>query len=315
VQHPILAVLLPEPQNPYDTNAVRVLIEGSLVGYLSRDDAEAYLPGLLRNIAFCATGQIGLNGTIFGGGPRRDGIGFLGVFLDHNPADFGIAPHYTTGGTLRTGLSEALATDLDDETYDLSWLKRLADEDGSAIAQVRALLGDERDPIDRHYMLCELEHRLYLSRATDPSALDAFDGACRLHDVEMITIRPALFEKFGVVPVIEMYRQAAIRWQKEKDWESVRVWAERGLAIYGDDAARPEAVEDLHKRIAYAALKIDQPPKVRGTKRTHVHQGAVSSEPRFETLVCQMCGARFEREVTRGRKPSSCPACRGGRPG
>jgi hypothetical protein len=32
---------------------------------------------------------------------------FLGVFLDHDPVDFGVAAHYTTGGNLRTGLSEA----------------------------------------------------------------------------------------------------------------------------------------------------------------------------------------------------------------
>jgi hypothetical protein len=32
----------------------------------------------------------------------------------------------------------------------------------------------------------------------------------------MSSIRPALIERFGVVPVVEMYRQAAIRCQKAR---------------------------------------------------------------------------------------------------
>jgi hypothetical protein len=45
--------------------------------------------------------------------------------------------------------------------------------------------------------------------------------------------------------VIDMYRQCAVRWQKAHDWERSRNWAERGITIYGDDAARPEVVDDL----------------------------------------------------------------------
>ena len=37
-----VAALVPEPQNPYDKQAVAVLIEGRLVGHLSREDARAY---------------------------------------------------------------------------------------------------------------------------------------------------------------------------------------------------------------------------------------------------------------------------------
>lgn len=79
------------------------------------------------------------------------------------------------------------------------------------------------------------------------------------HDEEMVTIRPALLDKFGVMPVIDMFRQAAVRCQKARDWQAVRDWAQRGTSVYGDDAARPEVVEDLHKRVAYAARKIEAP--------------------------------------------------------
>src|SRR4051794_32779100 len=40
------AVLLPEPDNRYDENAIRVIVESHLVGYLAREDAAVYQPGL-----------------------------------------------------------------------------------------------------------------------------------------------------------------------------------------------------------------------------------------------------------------------------
>ena len=41
------AVLVAETDNPYDANAVSVWIQGLRVGYLSREDARRYRPGLL----------------------------------------------------------------------------------------------------------------------------------------------------------------------------------------------------------------------------------------------------------------------------
>jgi hypothetical protein len=132
--------------------------------------------------------------------------------------------------------------------------------------QLQSLLETEREPIDRHYMLCELEHRLYRSRAISPSALDQFDSVCRQHDAEMKVIRPALLDKFGVIPVIEMYRQAVIRCHKAKLWRAARESAELGIAIYGDEPARPEVVDDLHKRVAYATAKLESPQNPRPRK-------------------------------------------------
>jgi hypothetical protein len=43
------------------------------------------------------------------------------VFLDHDPADFGLPLHQVVHvGELRTGLAEAISTDLDDDICDLS---------------------------------------------------------------------------------------------------------------------------------------------------------------------------------------------------
>jgi hypothetical protein len=311
VRYETEAVLEPEPDNPYDPNAIKVLIGGAVVGYLSREDAAAFRPGLLGLIEASPTGRVALEASIVGGGPRTEGIGFLGVFLDHNPADFGVVregPLSTR--SLRTGFSEAVATDLADDSYDLSWYEELSENHVTAIEQLRSSLSTEHDPIDRHYMLCELERRLYKCRGAFGSALEQFDDVCRQHDQEMDTIRPALLDKFGVVPVIDTYRQAAVRWQKEKNWQAVRDWAQRGISVYGEHAARPEAVEDLQKRLGYAVAKINaagQPKQRKPRGATVMTRSPAGSE--VEVLVCASCGTTFER--TRGRKPRLCPACRG----
>lgn len=41
-----IATLLPEPKNPYDRNAVRVMLPVGIVGYLSREDAVAHRPAI-----------------------------------------------------------------------------------------------------------------------------------------------------------------------------------------------------------------------------------------------------------------------------
>jgi hypothetical protein len=313
VRYETEAVLEPEPDNPYDPNAIKVLVDGNLIGYLSRDDAATYLPGLLRLMEESPTGRVALEAQIVGGGPRRDGIGYLGVFLDHDPADFGLAVQRAANRrSLRTGFSDAMATDLDDDKYDLSWYAELSENDVTAIKQLRSKLEAECDPIDRHYMLCELEKRLYKSRDAFASVLDEFDAVCRQHNAEMDTIRPALVDKFGVVPVIEMYRQTAVRCQKAKDWQAMREWVQRGISVYGEQAARAEAVEDLHKRLGYATAKIEAANRPKSRKpRAATVTTARATGGEVETLVCASCGTTFERVRTRGRKPRTCPDCRG----
>ena len=48
VRHDCLAVLVPEPTNEYDPNAVYIEIAGKMVGYLSRDDAVEYKAAVQR---------------------------------------------------------------------------------------------------------------------------------------------------------------------------------------------------------------------------------------------------------------------------
>lgn len=89
-------------------------------------------------------------------------------------------------------LTEALLTDEADDSYDLSWMGRLPSDNVAAIKRLRALLTEDPDPIDRHFMYCELEERLYKSRDVFSSALDDYDRACVSHDLEMDGMREAL---------------------------------------------------------------------------------------------------------------------------
>jgi len=77
----VTAALVPEPTNPYDSNAVMVQVNGTRVGYLSRDDAVAYQP-VLRQVA--ERGGVAMaEGRIVGGWDRGGGDeGSFGIWLD-----------------------------------------------------------------------------------------------------------------------------------------------------------------------------------------------------------------------------------------
>lgn len=202
-----------------------------------------------------------------------------------------------------TGLTDAMVTDDDDDAYDLSWVADLPEDPIRAISMLRQLLEHERDPIDRHFVFHHLEEALYRSRDAFASALDEYDECCRQHDAEMETIRTAFMGKWGQIPWLHTYKQMAIRHQKTHHLEDALWWAERGLAIYGENAARADAVEDLRKRAESYRAKLAQakprPPRPRQPE-----------EPEMEALTCANCGREFQRVRTRGRKPTLCPECR-----
>jgi hypothetical protein len=87
----IAAVLVPEPDNQHDPNAIAVHIDGQIIGHLPRAIARQYLPGV-RHLMTTRGGYAALRGVIVGGGYWADGPGLLGVWLEHDPADFGIRP-------------------------------------------------------------------------------------------------------------------------------------------------------------------------------------------------------------------------------
>jgi hypothetical protein len=245
----ICAVLVAEDDNPYDPDAVAVWIDGLKTGHLSRENARQFRPGLL-SLQESHGMPIALPGVITGGGMRADGPGMLGVFLRHDPQDFGFRRHPVAppGGQIRTGLSDALITDAADDSYDLAWMNGLPGDDIRAIPYLRGLLSREQEVLGRHFMYTQLEAILYRCRSAFSSALAEYDEACRLHDAEMDAIRQACLSKWGSVPHLETYRQMAIRQQKAHDYRQALWWAERGIALYGGDCARPDTAEDLRGR-------------------------------------------------------------------
>lgn len=77
---PVVATLVPEPENKYDRNAVRVDVEGRTVGYLPREIAGDFQPVLRR---LHAAGKVGsCHARIMGGGRRN-----YGIHLHLAPAD------------------------------------------------------------------------------------------------------------------------------------------------------------------------------------------------------------------------------------
>ncbi|HUB42361.1 MAG TPA: hypothetical protein VMA72_26210 [Streptosporangiaceae bacterium] len=261
VRMDIYAMLLAEEGNPYDANAVWVWIDGMQVGHLQRDDARSLRPGLIALQGQHGT-PIALQGVIVGGGVRQDGPGRLGVFLNYDHEDFGQpdasytfddAPY--VDARLRRALGDEVARSKDCP-YSLTWMHGLETDDMHAIRELRKALTVEIDPIGRHFTYAELEAALYRCRDVFASALDEYDQACRRHDAEMDSIRPACMAVWGKVPLAELYKQMAIRQQKAHDFAQALWWAERGLAVYGEDAARPEAVEDLRKRAAGYRAKL-----------------------------------------------------------
>jgi hypothetical protein len=82
----VLAALVPEPNNPYDKNAISIQIGGRTVGYLDRERAITYQPVARRLLDLEAVGLC--IGHIRGGWRRRGGgEGHFGVSIHLAPPD------------------------------------------------------------------------------------------------------------------------------------------------------------------------------------------------------------------------------------
>jgi hypothetical protein len=82
VGHECTALLVLEPENPHDPNAVRIEVEGHLVGHLSRADALAYRATL--QAAAAAGRAVACPAWIAGRGTGGETVN-LGIFL-HLPS-------------------------------------------------------------------------------------------------------------------------------------------------------------------------------------------------------------------------------------
>lgn len=89
VRVPVIALLVPEIDNPYDPDAVAVWINGLKTGHLSGEDARLYRAGILA-IQQAEHGPVAVPGVIAGGGLDGARMRALGVFLNVDRAKFGL---------------------------------------------------------------------------------------------------------------------------------------------------------------------------------------------------------------------------------
>jgi HIRAN domain len=87
----VVAELWPEPDNPYDSAAVAVRVQGHKVGHLSREDARVYRT--LIDEALSAHGVASCHGQIRGGWDRGGGdAGNFGVWLRFSDRSWTLSP-------------------------------------------------------------------------------------------------------------------------------------------------------------------------------------------------------------------------------
>lgn len=80
-EHFATAVLVPEPQNPYDKNAVMVLLSNLQVGYLDRQAAKSYMAHL--RVKGLPSARLSVPAVVRGGWLDEDGkVRMYGVCLD-----------------------------------------------------------------------------------------------------------------------------------------------------------------------------------------------------------------------------------------
>ncbi len=172
--------------------------------------------------------------------------------LEHSAFSRDFSRFRATGGRARTaadirkGLDKVLLR-LEKLRYD--WPFAMPDEIEERIPALRVYLTEISDPLARHDIFTQLEKDLYRLRDRRPGALDEYDDVTDQHHNELVSVmRDALLARDGSVPVIDTYRQASIRQQKARNWREALRWAERGLAVYADQARDPAAVDDLRTR-------------------------------------------------------------------
>jgi hypothetical protein len=116
-----------------------------------------------------------------------------------------------------------------------TWMDDLPDDEVRAITKLRQLLQREPNPLSTGTS-CTATWRPCCIGPAMPSRRPW--GSMTRHDSEMDTIRQAFMAKWGQVPWLETYRQMAIRQQKARNFEQALWRAERGMAIYGNNAVR-----------------------------------------------------------------------------
>lgn len=163
-------------------------------------------------------------------------------------------PMVSSAAKLQRGLDRVIAR-IDELRY--SWPFALPEDSDERIELLHELLDEVSDPVDRHEVFTLLERDLYAARDRREGALDEYDAVADRHHRDLAErARAAIIARDGALPVLTTYRQASIRRQKVGDWQGALEWAERGLAMYGGEAADARAVDDLQTRVDRARKRL-----------------------------------------------------------
>jgi hypothetical protein len=264
VRKEAIGYLVPEPNNEYDPNAIGVWIQGLQVGFIAKELAREIIDDLHILIDANPGSYIGLRGVVAGGGERDDGPGMLGVFLEFPADKFGLGvKKYSTRDsgnfTMSTGQTDAFVTDAQDDSYDLSWMNELSGDPTKRIVGLKEVLEKNLEPISRHFAFSQLEEIYYEYKEIFPDALKQYDELADKHHAELeTTIRVAMINKWGKLPNLVVHKKSAIRHAKYKEFDKALAWAEKGLAVYGNDAFKEEWTLDLQKRVVTLKARIEK---------------------------------------------------------
>jgi hypothetical protein len=213
-----VALLVPEPTNRYDPNAVQVMIDGTVVGYLSRANAEVLQPRILEMVRRTRR-AVACRARVVGGWDRgRGDRGHFGVRLYLDPADFG----------------------LDAEELDGWW-----EEPGVYTGRERGTGGREAASgpglvEGRHFTGYVDEVRRLRREGRDEEA----EGLL-LRLVDAVEAEAAA-EGWGVAPWY--YEQLAIIYRKRKDFDAeVRILERFAHQRHAPGASSPKLLERLEK--------------------------------------------------------------------
>lgn len=215
----ITALLIPEPDNPHDGNAVAVWIEGGQVGHLSRHDAQILQAKIIdinqtRQRAVACRGLI-LGGWDGGGGDR----GHFGVKIFIDPADF----------------------DVDADDLDGRWHTRPGS--GSHTGATRSARRDPAGPgmVDGIHYTDHVERVKGLRRIGQEEEAEAL-----LLQLVEATEAEAAGEGLGVAPWY--YEQLAIIYKKRKDFDAeVRILERYAEQTHAPGVKPPKLLERLEK--------------------------------------------------------------------
>ncbi len=101
----MLAVLVPEPHNPHDANAVAAHLDGRIAGHLARENAAILQPAVMR-LAAEHGAAVACAARIVGGWDRgRHDRGHFGVRIYVDPSSLGIDRHALFGEWVSTSES------------------------------------------------------------------------------------------------------------------------------------------------------------------------------------------------------------------